>query len=234
MKNLRLTVLIPCLNEEETIEKCIKKSLTMLKKNKIDGEVLVVDNGSTDNSYKLAKKAGARVVKEEKKGYGNALITGINQSYGKYVIMGDADCSYDFDLCPLFLEKLEENYDIVIGNRFKGGIEKGAMPFSHKYIGNPSLSFVGRVLYKTKVKDFHCGLRGFDKEKIISLNLQSPGMEFASEMICKGALNNYSFYEIPIKLYKDERIETRSHLSNFRDGFRHLKLMFKIKYKKIK
>ena len=232
MKELKLTVLIPCLNEEETIEKCVKKSKNMLKKNNIEGEVLVIDNNSTDRSYKIAKKAGARVIKEKKKGYGNALISGINQAYGKYIIMGDADCSYDFDMCPLFLEKLEDNYDIVIGNRFKGGIEKGAMSFSHKYIGNPSLSFIGRVLYKTKIRDFHCGLRGFNKEKIIGLNLQSPGMEFASEMICKGTLNNLSFYEIPIKLYRDGRIKTRSHLNSIKDGLRHLKLMIKIKHKK--
>ena len=231
MKKVKLTVLIPCLNEEETIEECITKSLKMLNNSKIDGEVLVIDNYSTDKSYSIAKKSGARVIKEKNKGYGNALKRGIKEARGEYIIMGDADCSYDFDMCPLFLEKLEEGYDIVMGNRFKGGIEKGAMPFSHKYIGNPILSFIGKVLFNVKIGDFHCGLRGFNKEKIELLNLESTGMEFASEMICKSALEKYSFYEIPITLYKDKRVNTTSHLSSIKDGLRHLKLMLNIRFK---
>lgn len=220
-QDLKLTILMPCLNEQETIGICIEKAQKYLEKNKISGEILIVDNGSTDNSVKIANNLGARVVKEENRGYGNVLINGNNSAKGQYIVMGDSDDSYNFEELDDFIKELENGYDIVIGNRFKGKIEKGAMSFSHRYIGNPILSGLARILYKTKIGDFHCGLRAYKRDKILSLNLKSPGMEYASEMIVEAIKNNLKITEVPITLYKDGR-NRKSHLRTIRDGMRHL------------
>ena len=224
MKEVELTILMPCLNEEETIGICIEKAFRFLKKNKINGEVLIADNGSSDNSINIAKKLGARVINVAEKGYGSALIEGTKKAYGKYVIMGDSDDSYDFLHLEEFVKKLRKGYDLVMGNRFKGGIEKGAMPFSHRYIGNPILSFIGRLFFHSKIKDFHCGLRGYNKEKILSLNLNCSGMEYASEMVVKSELNNLKIVEVPTTLKKDGRTH-KPHLKTFSDGWRHLNFL---------
>ena len=223
---MELTILIPCLNEETSIGICINKGLNYLDKNNINGEVLISDNGSTDKSVEIAKQLGARVIHTEEKGYGSALINGINNAKGKYIIMGDADDSYDFSNLNPFIDNLRKGYDLVMGNRFKGKIEKGAMPWHHKYIGNPILSKIGQILYKSKLKDWHCGLRGFNKESIKKLNLHCIGMEFASEMVLKAEKAHLKTMEIPINLYKDKRIG-KPHLRSFRDGVRHLKVLFK-------
>lgn len=220
-EELELSIVMPCLNEEETIEICIKKAKKYLEKTKISGEVLVVDNGSTDRSVEISKSMGVRVVKEENKGYGSALIKGTQSAKGKYVIMGDSDDSYNFEELDDFISKLNEGYDLVIGNRFSGKIEKGAMSFSHQYIGNPILSGIARKLYKTTIGDFHCGLRGYLRKSILDLNLRQPGMEYASEMIVEALKHNLKITEIPITLYKDGRTK-RSHLRTIRDGMRHL------------
>ncbi len=220
---MKLTILIPCLNEEHTIKKVILKARKYLKKNKIlsVSEILVSDNGSTDNSVKIAKKNKARVCITSDKGYGNALIGGIKQAKGKYVIMGDCDMSYDFYHLESFVEKLREGYKLVMGNRFAGGIEKGAMPFSHRYIGVPFLSWIGRGKYKTDIVDFHCGLRGFDREWALLLDLKCGGMEFATELIGSFARSGAKITQIPTVLRKDKR-ECKPHLHTIRDGFRHL------------
>lgn len=220
-EELELSIVMPCLNEEETIGICIKKAKKYLEKTKISGEVLVVDNGSTDRSVEISKSMGVRVVKEENKGYGSALIKGTQSAKGKYVIMGDSDDSYNFEELDDFISKLNEGYDLVIGNRFSGKIEKGAMSFSHQYIGNPILSGIARKLYKTTIGDFHCGLRGYLRKSILDLNLRQPGMEYASEMIVEALKHNLKITEIPITLYKDGRTK-RSHLRTIRDGMRHL------------
>lgn len=222
---MELTILMPCLNEAETIEICINKAKKFINDNHIDGEVLVADNGSTDKSAEIAKSCGARVVYAERKGYGNALIVGCNNARGDYVIMGDADDSYDFVHLLPFLEKLREGYDLVMGNRYMGGIEKDAMPWTHKYIGNPLLSYIGRVLFKSKVGDFHCGLRAYNKKSIQSLALETGGMEYASEMIAKAERNHLKITEIPTTLKKDGR-SYPPHIRPFRDGMRHLGFMF--------
>ncbi len=224
MEKVELTILMPCLNEERTLEVCIKKAQKFLKRYKVKGEVLIADNGSTDKSIEIAKKNNARVINVEEKGYGAALIAGINAAYGKYVIMGDCDDSYDFLNLDLFVDRLREGNDLVMGDRFKGGIEKGAMPPLHKYIGNPVLSFIGRLFYGSKVKDFHCGLRGFNRERILQLNLQCPGMEFASEMVVKAELNKFKISQVPTTLKKDGR-DRKPHLNSFRDGYRHLRFL---------
>ncbi|MCR4754874.1 MAG: glycosyltransferase family 2 protein [Lachnospiraceae bacterium] len=222
---MELTILMPCLNEAETLEICIRKASSFLEKNNIDGEVLISDNGSTDGSPDIAKACGARVVHAAKKGYGSALITGCEEAYGKYVIMGDADDSYDFVNLMPFVEKLREGYDLVMGNRFKGGIEKGAMPWSHRYIGNPVLSFIGRWFFKSKIGDFHCGLRGYNRESILKLGLHTTGMEYASEMVVMAELSHLKIAEVPTTLKKDGRSHP-PHLRSFRDGWRHLKFLF--------
>ncbi len=220
-----LTILIPCLNEEKTILYCINKAKKFLHKFKKKSEILIVDNGSSDKTIFIAKKNGARVVVEYNKGYGSALITGIKNARGKYIVMGDADGSYDFSSLNPFIEKFNENYDVVCGNRFKGGIEKNAMPFLHKYLGNPVLSFLGRLLFPIKLGDFHCGLRGFKRSKILSLDLQTSGMEFASEMLVKSGLNKFKICEVDVKLYKDKR-DRKPHLKTWSDGWRHLTFLF--------
>ena len=219
-----LTILMPCLNEAETLEVCIQKAQTFFKENNVNGEVLIADNGSTDGSQDIARRNGARVVDIPVKGYGAALIGGCNAALGEYVIMGDSDDSYDFLHLMPFVEKLREGYDLVMGNRFKGGIEKGAMPFSHRYIGNPVLSFIGRLFYSSKIKDFHCGLRGYNTERMRSLNLKTTGMEYASEMVVKSTMSDFKIAEVPTTLKKDGRSHP-PHLNTWRDGWRHLKFL---------
>lgn len=221
---VELTILMPCLNEAETLEICIKKAFRFLEENKVDGEVLIADNGSTDGSQDIARRCGARVTNVDTKGYGAALMGGCDAAWGKYVIMGDADDSYDFlNLMP-FLDKLREGYELVMGNRFKGGIAKGAMPPLHRYIGNPVLSFIGRLFYPSSIGDFHCGLRGYNREAIQKLNLQTTGMEYASEMVVKATLMNLKMTEVPTTLSPDGRSRP-PHLRSFRDGWRHLKFL---------
>jgi len=218
---MELTILMPCLNESETLAICIQKARSFLQRNGIDGEVLIADNGSTDGSKEIAVSEGARVVDVSDKGYGNALIGGINAAKGKYIIMGDVDDSYDFVNMEPFVEKLREGYDLVMGNRFKGGIAEGAMPFLHRYLGNPVLSFIGRLFFNIKTGDFHCGLRGFNADRIKMLKLHTPGMEFASEMVVKSSLFKYKMAEVPTTLKKDGRSHP-PHLHTWRDGWRHL------------
>lgn len=221
---MELTILMPCLNEAETLETCIKKARTYLETSGVDGEILIADNGSTDGSQDIARRCGARVVDVPMRGYGAALIGGCNAAYGDYVIMGDADDSYDFLHLDPFVEKLREGYDLVMGNRFKGGIEPGAMPPLHKYIGNPVLSFIGRLFYPSSIGDFHCGLRGYRRESILKLGLCTTGMEYASEMVVKATLYKLKIAEVPTTLKKDGRSHP-PHLRSFRDGWRHLKFL---------
>jgi len=221
---IELTILIPCLDEEKTIGTCVNKSKQFLSNNNINGEVLVADNGSSDNSKKIAFAYGARVVEVKEKGYGNVLITGTKAAKGKYTIMGDADDSYNFLEIKPILEKLKESYDLVIGNRYKGKIQKNAMPFSHKYIGTPLISWIGRKKYKIKIGDFNCGLRGYNTQKIIDLNCRCTGMEYATEMIIKAKQADLRISEVPINFYKDGR-NKKSHLKTISDGIRHLKIL---------
>jgi glycosyltransferase involved in cell wall biosynthesis len=221
---LKLTILIPCLNEAETIKKCVSKAVSFLETNQIVGEVLVADNDSTDGSVELAQQAGARIVAIKEKGYGNALLGGIRTAEGEIIIMGDADDSYDFSNLHAFTDALNEGYDLVMGNRFKGGIMPGAMPFLHRYLGNPVLSGIARLFFHSSIGDFHCGLRGFRKESILSLNLQTTGMEFASEMIVKATMYGLKIKEVPTILYRDGRTRP-PHLRTWSDGWRHLKFL---------
>ena len=216
-----LTILMPCLNEAETLATCVAKARRYLEENGVSGEVLVADNGSTDGSQAIAEAGGARVVAVPSKGYGAALIGGIEAARGRYVVMGDADDSYDFSSLSGYLERLRAGADLVMGNRFKGGIGEGAMPFLHRYLGNPVLSFLGRLFFRIPVGDFHCGLRGFNRERIRGLKLMTPGMEFASEMVVKSALSGYRVEEVPTTLKKDGRSRP-PHLRTWRDGMRHL------------
>ncbi len=219
-----LTILMPCLNEAETLAACINKANTYLKESGVHGEVVVADNGSTDGSQKIAEEHGARVVNVPEKGYGAALIGGCNGARGKYVIMGDADDSYDFLHLAPFVEKLREGYDLVMGNRFKGGIEPGAMPPLHRYLGNPVLSFIARLFFPCKIGDYHCGLRGYNRESILKLGLVTTGMEYASEMVVKATLNHLKIAEVPTTLKKDGRSHA-PHLRSWSDGWRHLKFL---------
>ena len=221
---VELTILMPCLNEAETIQVCVRKALGFLERAKITGEVLISDNGSTDGSQALAESEGARVVGVMDRGYGAALIGGIRAARGRYIIMGDADDSYDFERLDLMLAKLREGSQLVMGNRFRGGIKKGAMPFLHRYLGNPVLSFLGRLFFKIPVGDFHCGLRGFSREAILALGLKSQGMEFASEMVVKSALGGLNIGETPTTLKPDGRTR-RPHLKTWSDGWRHLRFL---------
>ena len=221
---MELTILMPCLNEAETLATCIGKARTYLEKSKIDGEILIADNGSTDGSQEIARQCGARVVDVEEKGYGAALIGGCREARGRYVIMGDADDSYDFLHLDPFVEKLREGYHLVMGNRFRGGIEPGAMPPLHRYLGNPVLSFIGRLFYPSSIGDFHCGLRGYRRDAIEKLGLMTTGMEYASEMVVKATLYGLKITEVPTTLKKDGRSHA-PHLRSFRDGWRHLKFL---------
>jgi glycosyl transferase family 2 len=221
---MELTVLMPCLNEAETVGTCVRKALSCLHANGIDGEVVVVDNGSTDRSQWLAKEAGARVVTVPESGYGNALMGGVAAARGRYIIMGDSDDSYDFTALMPFVERLRAGTDLVLGNRFRGGIARGAMPPLHRYLGNPALSYVGRLFFHCEIGDFHCGLRGFRRDSLLELGLQASGMEFASEMVVKATLARQRIEEVPTTLSPDGR-SRRPHLRSWRDGWRHLRFL---------
>ncbi|HSE78609.1 MAG TPA: glycosyltransferase family 2 protein [Alphaproteobacteria bacterium] len=216
--------MMPCLNEAETIAACVERASEWLRLSGVAGEVLVADNGSVDGSQALAAANGARIVAIAEKGYGAAIRGGIAAARGRYVIVGDADQSYDFGALDPFVEKLREGYDLVVGNRFQGGIAPGAMPALHRYLGNPVLSFLGRLLFRAPIGDFHCGLRGFSREAMLRLGLNTPGMEFASEQIVKAALNDLRIAEVPTTLSPDGRSRP-PHLRTWRDGWRHLRFL---------
>ncbi len=222
---LEITILMPCLNEEGTIGICIEKARSFLEKSKTSGEILIADNGSNDASVKIAREKSARVITVAPRGYGSALVAGSKAAKGRYVIIGDCDDSYDFEQLEPFVLKLREGYDLVIGNRFLGRIEDGAMPWLHRYIGNPLLSFIGRLLFSCRIGDFHCGLRGYNRESIDKLNLHTVGMEYASEMVVMAKLNGLKMAEVPIVYKKDGRTGP-SHLRSFRDGWRHMRYLF--------
>lgn len=221
---MELTVVLPCLNEAETLAVCIRKAKASIEGLGIDGEVVIADNGSTDGSQDIARAEGARVVDVPIRGYGAALTAGIAGAKGTFVIMGDADDSYDLSNLGPFVEALRGGADLVMGNRFAGGIEPGAMPALHRYLGNPVLTAVGRVLFRSPVKDFHCGLRGFRRDAILELDLRTTGMEFASEMVVKATLNNLNIVEVPTTLSPDGRSRA-PHLRTWRDGWRHLRFL---------
>lgn len=221
---IELTILMPCLNEAETLASCIEKAKGFLARTGIKGEVLISDNGSTDGSREIAERHGARVVLAPRRGNGIALSTGIAAARGRFVIMGDSDDSYDFSRLDAFVEALRGGADLVMGNRFRGGIEPGAMPFLHRYLGNPVLSFTGRVLYDAPVGDFQCGLRGFVRDKILGLNLITEQLEFCPEMVMRAALAGLKIVEVPTTLKPDGR-SRKPHLRTWHDGWRHLKLL---------
>lgn len=221
---VELSIVMPCLNEAETLETCIKKAQWYLNEHQVWGEVVIADNGSTDGSQDIARRLGARVIDIAQRGYGSALRGGIEAAQGQYVIMGDADDSYDFTQLTPFLTKLREGYDLVMGNRFQGGIKPGAMPRLHRFLGNPVLTWIGRVLFSSPCGDFHCGLRGFRVQRIQELALQTTGMEFASEMVVKATLHRLRITEVPTTLSPDGRSRP-PHLRSWRDGWRHLRFL---------
>ena len=221
---IELSIVMPCLNEAETLEICIRKAFGYLEQSGVVGEVLIADNGSTDGSQQIAESLGARVVPVAAKGYGSALMGGIEAAYGEFVIMGDADDSYDFSNLDPFVERLRAGDELVMGNRFRGGIEPGAMPPLHKYLGNPVLSFIGRLFFPSEIRDFHCGLRGFRRDSILRIGLITTGMEFASEVVVKSTLQGLRISEVPTTLKKDGRSRP-PHLRSWRDGWRHLRFL---------
>ena len=223
-----LSIVIPCLNEHETIGICVTKAKNSIKLMNIDGEVIVADNGSTDNSVEIALKLGAKIVHVKNRGYGNAIRSGIEASFGKFIIMGDADDSYDFNLCDKFYKKLLEGYDLVQGCRLPSGggtIEKNAMPYLHRYVGNPLFSFVSRIFFTLPFKDVYCGFRGFNRKKFLSLDHFSIGMVFAIENLIKFKVANFKCTEIPVTLHRDGRKNTKSHLKTFSDGWSTLRFL---------
>lgn len=222
--SLELTILMPCLNEAETLAVCITKAQGFLARSGIRGEVLISDNGSTDGSQQIAMDLGARVSTASRRGYGAALINGIETARGRFVIMADADDSYDFENLEPFVERLRAGADLVMGNRFRGGIAPGAMPPLHRYLGNPVLSGIGQLFFRPNIGDFHCGLRGFNRARIQELDLQTTGMEFASEMVVKASLGRYRIDEVPTTLKKDGRSRP-PHLRSWHDGWRHLRFL---------
>ena len=221
---LELSIVMPCLDEAKTVGECVARARGAMQRLGIAGEVIVADNGSHDGSPAIAERAGARVVPVTTRGYGAALAAGIAAARGTYVLMGDADLTYDFDAIDPFVERLRAGDDLVMGNRFKGGVEHGAMPFLHRYLGNPVLSFLGRLFYRSDVGDFHCGLRAFRREAIQRLDLRSTGMEYATEMVAKSALYRMRVSEVPATLATDLR-DRAPHLRTWRDGWRHLRFM---------
>jgi glycosyltransferase involved in cell wall biosynthesis len=223
-EDIELSVVMPCLNERATVGTCVQKALGAMGRHGIRGEVIVADNGSTDGSQQIASEHGARVVPIETPGYGSALRGGIAAAQGRFILMGDADDSYDFTQAHLFLNKLREGYDLVMGNRFRGGILPGAMPPLHRYLGNPVLTGIGRLFFKSPVGDFHCGLRAFRRDAIERLDLRTHGMEFASEMVVKAAAFGLRVTEIPTTLSPDGR-DRAPHLRTWRDGWRHLRFL---------
>lgn len=222
--NIYVSAVMPCLDEERTIGLCIEKALACFTRLGIKGEVIVADNGSTDGSIRIAELLGARVVHERRKGYGAALMAGINAAQGKIVVMADSDASYDWLAMGDFIQKIEEGYDLVVGNRFRGGIEPGAMPPLHRYLGNPVLSAITRWMYHIPIGDFHCGMRAFTQDAYCRMKLRTPGMEFATEMVVYAAQARLQIGEIPIRLYPDQR-NRPPHLRSFRDGWRHLRFI---------
>jgi hypothetical protein len=223
-RSVELTILMPCLNEAETIAVCIDKASDFLARAGVVGEILVADNGSTDGSVEYALARGARVIAVTERGYGAALRAGIAAARGRFVVMGDADDSYDFSRLDPFVAKLRDGCDLVIGNRFAGGIAPGAMPFLHRYLGNPVLSLIGRMFFRSGVRDFHCGLRGVRRDAILALDLKTSGMEFASEMVVRAALNGLVIGEVPTTLSVDGRSRP-PHLRTWADGWRHLRFL---------
>jgi hypothetical protein len=221
---VELTIVLPCLNEAETLAGCVDEALVALREHNICGEVIVADNGSTDGSQEIAVRHGARVVAVEQKGYGRALQGGIAAARGRYILMGDSDGSYDFTHAWRFVEKLREGWEIVMGNRFRGGIEPGAMPWKNRVFGNPLLSGIGRLFFRCPVHDLHCGLRAFQRTAYEKLELRTAGMEFASEMVIKATLFGLRMTEIPTVLRRDGR-NRPPHLRPWRDGWRHLRFM---------
>jgi glycosyltransferase involved in cell wall biosynthesis len=226
--DIELSIVMPCLNEAETLESCIVKAQGFLASASIRGEVVIGDNGSTDGSREIAQRNGARVVDVTVRGYGAALHAACTAASGRYIIMGDSDDSYDFANLDAFVLKLREGYDLVMGNRFKGEIKPGAMPWKNRYIGNPVLSHIGRRLFSSELGDFHCGLRGFSKTAFEAMDLRTTGMEFASEMAIKATLMKMRIAEAPAVLSRDGR-SRRPHLRPYRDGWRHLRFMVRLK-----
>jgi glycosyltransferase involved in cell wall biosynthesis len=224
LRAVEVSIVMPCLNEAETLAACIQKAQSAIEKDGLSAEIIVADNGSTDGSQAIAKELGARLVPVARKGYGSALIGGIEAARGELVIMGDADDSYDFTAIAPLIAKLRDGFELVVGNRFRGGIERDAMPWLHRWIGNPVLTFISRVFFHTPVGDMHCGLRGFRKDAFQRMRLKATGMEFASEMVIKASLKRMRITEVPVTLRPDGR--TRApHLRTWRDGWRHLRFM---------
>jgi glycosyltransferase involved in cell wall biosynthesis len=219
-----VSIVMPCLNEAETLERCIRKAQSWLASSGYTGEVVIADNGSTDGSLEIARRCEARVVHVKQRGYGAALYFGTLESRGRYVVMGDSDDSYDFSRLSPFIEQLHEGDDLVMGNRFRGGITPGAMPWKNRYIGNPVLTSIGRLLFHSPSRDFHCGLRAFSRDAFMRMDLRTTGMEFASEMVIKATLLGMRISEVPIVLHPDGR-SRRPHLRPWRDGWRHLRFM---------
>jgi glycosyltransferase involved in cell wall biosynthesis len=221
---LELTILMPCLNEVQTLAVCIRKARSFLDRVGVAGEILIADNGSTDGSREMAREHGARVIAVAEKGYGSALMAGIRAARGRYVVMGDSDDSYDFSRLDLFLDALRGGSELVMGNRFTGGIQAGAMPPLHRYLGNPVLTTLGRMLFQSPCKDFHCGLRGVERDAILRLDLSAAGMEFASEMVVKATIGKLRITEVPTTLSPDGRGRP-PHLRSWQDGWRHLRFL---------
>jgi len=222
---MELSIIMPCLNEAETLEKCIVKARSFLKRSGVVGEIVVGDNGSSDGSQQIARRCGAHVVDVSVRGYGVAIYSAVCAARGKYCIVGDSDDSYDFGRLEYFLNELRAGADLVMGNRFLGGIAPGAMPWKNRYLGNPALSGIGRLLFRASTRDFHCGLRGFSRAAFLRMDLRTTGMEFASEMVIKATLMNMKVVEVPTTLSQDGR-SRKPHLRPFRDGWRHLRFMF--------
>jgi glycosyltransferase involved in cell wall biosynthesis len=223
-EDFELSIVMPCLNEAKTVGRCVAKARRCLEEMGVRGEVLVADNGSSDGSPQLAREQGARVVLVERRGYGSALQAGIVAAKGRYIIMGDADDSYDFSWLQPFVDQLRQGFDLVMGNRFRGGIRPGAMPWLHRYVGNPVLSGILNLFFHSPIGDAHCGLRGFRKDAYLRLGLTTPGMEFASEMVVKACLSKQRITEVPTVLHPDGR-DRPPHLRSFRDGWRHLRFL---------
>ena len=221
---VEVSIVMPCLDEAETLAACIRKAKRAIEEHGLSAEIVIADNGSTDGSQVIARELGARVVEVPRKGYGSALIGGIDAARGDLVIMGDADDSYDFAAIEPLVEKLRDGFDLVVGNRFAGGIASGAMPWSHRWVGNPVLTWISRVFFHTPVGDMHCGLRGFRKAAYERMRLRATGMEFASEMVIKASLQRMKIAEVPVTLSPDGRSRP-PHLRTWRDGWRHLRFM---------
>ena len=221
---IEFSIVMPCLNEARTVGRCIEKAQRSLREQGLSGEIIVADNGSGDDSRMIARRLGARVIGVSPKGYGSALMGGIAAARGRFVVMGDADDSYEFADIGAFIGKLREGYDLVMGNRFAGGIEPDAMPRLHRYVGNPVLTAIGRLFFKSPCNDFHCGLRAFRRSSIQALDLRTTGMEFATEMVVKATLRGLRIAEVPIHLYRDGR-DRPPHIRSWRDGWRHLRFL---------